>query len=245
MTDLGSASINLTALQRKDPSITSILHTSRHVVLYDLQHQGSAIGWEKRDVEGPLFIVTRLREPFFQLVVMNRKSVEDFLQPLLPNMELEEQSQYVFFKCHGAIVGLWFLTEADAHVAASQVRQILKQLETATAAHSAAGAEPVTPSADPASATLLTLLRGQSTAADPTMPSSTERKLVADGLAASFPALLKSPSDNRKQMRAAQGQLSKEQLGALLLEKLQSDDQFLEQVYRRYLERNEWQSLFF
>ncbi|KAK3447025.1 hypothetical protein EUGRSUZ_A02630 [Eucalyptus grandis] len=64
--------LNLTVLQRVDPSIEEILITSTHVTLYEFNIDSNQ--WSRKDVEGSLFVVKRNTQPRFQFIVLNRRS---------------------------------------------------------------------------------------------------------------------------------------------------------------------------
>jgi len=85
-----SSSVNLSALQQRDASVSRVLFTAKHVVLYHLDH---AQAWQRQDIEGPLFIVERRTKPFYQLVILNRKSMTDWRQPLTTAMASAIETQ--------------------------------------------------------------------------------------------------------------------------------------------------------
>jgi len=57
--------MNLAVLQRIDASIEDVLDSAGHVTLYEFKVESQA--WEKKEIEGSLFVVRRKREPFFPI----------------------------------------------------------------------------------------------------------------------------------------------------------------------------------
>ena len=76
--------VNLSVLQQKDRAVQSVIFTAKHVVLY---HLSPTHTWSRQDIEGPLFIVQRSCAPFFQIVILNRKSITDWKQDVSTDME--------------------------------------------------------------------------------------------------------------------------------------------------------------
>jgi len=85
-----SSSVNLSALQQRDAQVARVLFTAKHVVLY---HLDQAQAWQRQDIEGPLFIVERRTVPYYQLVILNRKSITDWRQPLTTAMASAIETQ--------------------------------------------------------------------------------------------------------------------------------------------------------
>jgi hypothetical protein len=83
-----TADVNLAALRRIDSAISAILCTSTHVAVYELPVEGAEAGqWQRRDIEGPLFIVRRGVERgsgSHAVIVTNRKSPENFVNDITP-----------------------------------------------------------------------------------------------------------------------------------------------------------------
>lgn len=99
--------MNIGVLKRKDKFITTIHSTFDHVVFYKFQDDS----WDKLEVEGAMFIVERNEPKFpkYRIVVMNRKSSDDFRQDITKDLELEVHHPYVFYRTKGRIIkGIWF-----------------------------------------------------------------------------------------------------------------------------------------
>ena len=77
---------NLQVLRRRDASITQILGMAGHVVLYQFNEETKA--WDRRNVEGSLFVVERSSEPKNQFVVINRLSSENLVETVDANFQV-------------------------------------------------------------------------------------------------------------------------------------------------------------
>lgn len=132
-----AASVNLSALRRSDPSITAILQSASHVVLYqyldnfdttDTAAQTSP--WRAIDVEGALFVVERRPQndaaPKYRLLVVNRKSLSNYTDDLLEgNDKIELNDRMIMYHNSSAkTVGIWFYEKHEA----DPVYQVLRKL---------------------------------------------------------------------------------------------------------------------
>uniref|UniRef100_A0A1I8BHJ5 Uncharacterized protein n=1 Tax=Meloidogyne hapla TaxID=6305 RepID=A0A1I8BHJ5_MELHA len=54
--------------------------------------------WKRTETEGPLVVFSRIDEPFYSLLVVDRKQrgKKDFLQPLVPGIKLTNKAPYIF-----------------------------------------------------------------------------------------------------------------------------------------------------
>jgi Dcp1-like decapping family len=112
-----TAGMNLSVLRRLDPAVTAVLYSSSQVAVYELPNGGEGEdsgGWERCDIEGALYIVSRTpaneAEALYRVVVVNRKSRENFVDDITPGgMEFETVRQMIMFKnAAGRVLGLWF-----------------------------------------------------------------------------------------------------------------------------------------
>lgn len=100
---------NLRVLQRLDPSVLDIVCGATHVVLYEFSQQKQH--WEKKNVEGSLFITKRASEPLFKLLVLNRSSTQNLEVPIGINFQMQVREPYLIFRSQdgdATIRGLWF-----------------------------------------------------------------------------------------------------------------------------------------
>ena len=88
-----SSSLNLLPLQRIDGAIQAVVLTAKHSVLYMLDQDTEK--WEREDVEGPFFLVERSSPPYYAMVILNRRSIDNFFQEIRASMafEIQEQSE--------------------------------------------------------------------------------------------------------------------------------------------------------
>lgn len=68
---------NLRVLKCVDENIIEILEDYSHVAVY--QFEVDSRKWERLDVEGTLFITRSLSDPFYSLIVLNKKGECDWL----------------------------------------------------------------------------------------------------------------------------------------------------------------------
>ncbi|KAL6202607.1 hypothetical protein ACLB2K_026315 [Fragaria x ananassa] len=110
--------LNLTVLQRRDPSVEEILITSTHVTFY--KFDTSISQWSRKDVEGPLFVVKRNAQPRFQFIVMNRLNTENLVEDLLGDFECEVQLPYLLYRnAKREVNGIWFYNAAECEEVAN------------------------------------------------------------------------------------------------------------------------------
>ena len=68
--DASELRMNVAALKRVDPYVTDILETATHVALYTFNGENNE--WERTDIEGALFVYSRIGEPYNSILIMNR-----------------------------------------------------------------------------------------------------------------------------------------------------------------------------
>lgn len=68
--DVSELRMNVAALKRVDPYVKEILETATHVALYNFN--GESNEWEKTEIEGALFVYSRMGEPYNSFLIMNR-----------------------------------------------------------------------------------------------------------------------------------------------------------------------------
>jgi hypothetical protein len=129
--------MNLTVLQRMDPTVLEICDMAGHAVVYkfDLGSQG----WSKLDIEGSLFIVRRMSG--YRLIVLNRSGIENYEQDITAGTLVQLQGPYLMCRASQAadVIGFWFYKE-DEHASISRLVQDLVQQCQNGEAPQAAGA---------------------------------------------------------------------------------------------------------
>lgn len=123
----GTKVLNLTVLQRIDPSIEDILLTAAHVAFYEFNIDQNQ--WSRKDVEGSLFVVKRNTEPWFQFIVMNRRNTENLVENLLGDFEYEVQVPYLLYKnASQEVSGIWFYNSRECEEVANLFNRIIDSI---------------------------------------------------------------------------------------------------------------------
>eukprot|EP00245_Coleochaete_scutata_P008705 TRINITY_DN270_c0_g1_i1.p1 TRINITY_DN270_c0_g1~~TRINITY_DN270_c0_g1_i1.p1 ORF type:complete len:363 (-),score=61.22 TRINITY_DN270_c0_g1_i1:459-1547(-) len=116
--------LNFTVLSRIDGDVEEILTTAGHVTLYEFDVDEKQ--WDRKDVEGSLFVVKRRSQPRFQFIVMNRRSTENLVENLLGDFEYEVQVPYLLYRNENQEVnGIWFYNPRECEEVASLFTRIL------------------------------------------------------------------------------------------------------------------------
>ncbi|XP_057711336.1 mRNA-decapping enzyme 1B [Corythoichthys intestinalis] len=121
--------ISLAALQRHDPYIKNILDVASQVALYTYNNRANE--WEKTEVEGTLFIYTRLASPTHGFTIMNRLSMENLTEPITKDLDFQLQDPFLLYRNARLVIhGIWFYDKADCQRVAQRMKT-LTQLEQA------------------------------------------------------------------------------------------------------------------
>jgi mRNA-decapping enzyme 1B len=235
---------NLKLLQKSDPTISDILGSATHVVLYNFSQQSQS--WEKSNVEGSLFLTSTTSNGYI-LVILNRNAPENYKIQLTPDFQLQNSIPYLIFKqqqdANVVIRGIWFPNDDERESMHGLLTQVLFVLKTAPPTPT-----PVVVDTGAAIAALLSpmSLGGGSAAvavAQPTTPSSTSyaaslgvtptttnpRTTSTSSSSGGTPPLRQpSPSSAHAPM------LDKKSLQLALLSLIQ-DERFLDLLHSQYL----------
>jgi len=114
---------SLQELQASDPQVDNIVGYSAAVVVYLLEQEGDSPGWQKQDIEGPVFIVKRKALPRYRLLVKNAAGGDNLLDAVHSEWQLDCQESYVFYQTQDTsqkVRGLWF-AENDERTRMEQV----------------------------------------------------------------------------------------------------------------------------
>ncbi|KAJ3018088.1 hypothetical protein HKX48_003164 [Thoreauomyces humboldtii] len=104
--------VNLNVLRRHDPSISQILESSSHVVVYDFDPVTK--NWTKKGIEGTMFVFQRSVAPLYGLFVMNRLGLENLMVLLNADMEVQLLQEFVIYRQpDDSVQGLWMYETAD------------------------------------------------------------------------------------------------------------------------------------
>lgn len=132
---------NLRSLQRLDPTISDILGTATHVVVY--QFNTSLQKWEKSNMEGSLFIV-KLRpgqsgvaqSHVCSLMILNRADVDNMNIPITPTFQMQLRDPYLIFRddhdfSYGdasptVVRGIWFHDDQERSLISALLNRVVQ-----------------------------------------------------------------------------------------------------------------------
>eukprot|EP01027_Heterolobosea_sp_BB2_P012510 GEZU01018127.1.p1 GENE.GEZU01018127.1~~GEZU01018127.1.p1 ORF type:complete len:457 (+),score=106.66 GEZU01018127.1:103-1473(+) len=130
--------MNISALRNIDPSVDDIIYSTKQVVVYSFDTETQS--WTKKDIEGPLFIVSRKAssasnnignedhqaapatsdETNYGLIVMNRRNTENLIEFMRNDgtFEVQVECPYVMYRnlndaSNEEINGIWFYDSVE------------------------------------------------------------------------------------------------------------------------------------
>ncbi|KAL7076794.1 hypothetical protein ACQ4LE_003925 [Meloidogyne hapla] len=107
--------ILLEFVKRIDPFACRLLNHLPRAALYEYDTLEKR--WKRTETEGPLVVFSRIDEPFYSLLVVDRKQrgKKDFLQPLVPGIKLTNKAPYIFISGRedNMVYGLWLQDQDD------------------------------------------------------------------------------------------------------------------------------------
>ncbi len=128
---------NLGVLKRRDAAITNLVDMAGHVVLYQFNEDSQA--WDRRNVEGALFVVERSGDPTYQFIVLNRLSSENLVESITADFQTELTDQFLLYRnLNAEILGIWFYSAPER----SAISNLLNSLAEKVAAAPTPAAEP-------------------------------------------------------------------------------------------------------
>lgn len=113
-----NAELNLSVLRRHDPAIASILSIAPYAVVYIFSPASEQ--WEKSGIEGTLFVcqlsASELGVERYSVVVLNRRSMDNFRVELLDGSNVEITEDYVILQYNDddgspQVYGIWIFSE--------------------------------------------------------------------------------------------------------------------------------------
>jgi mRNA-decapping enzyme 1B len=141
---------NVAVLKRRDAAISGVIDMSGHVVLYRFSEETQS--WDRRNVEGSLFVVSRSEEPKYQFVVLNRISSENLVESVSSDFQMELTDQFLLYRnTQQEISGIWFYSPSERASIAALLQSIVGGAQpTAAAAQSPTEPTAVTDDSAPA-----------------------------------------------------------------------------------------------
>ncbi|KAK2883073.1 mRNA-decapping enzyme 1B [Channa argus] len=118
--------ISLAALQRQDPYINNIVDVASQVALYTYNNRANE--WEKTEVEGTLFIYTRLASPRHGFTIMNRLNMENLTEPITKDLDFQLQDPFLLYRNARLVIhGIWFYDKEDCKRIAQRMKILTQQ----------------------------------------------------------------------------------------------------------------------
>lgn len=94
---------NLLAIKRIDPFADRIVTHSANAATFSFNVTENK--WEKTDVDGPLFVYRRIDAPMYSIMIANRQSLTDFIEPVTKELKLKYEPPYILmYKPNGIII---------------------------------------------------------------------------------------------------------------------------------------------
>lgn len=120
---------NLRVLQRLDPSIEDITCSATHVVLYEFSQSNQA--WEKKNIEGSLFIVSSSSSSSYKAIILNRNSINNLVVPIVREFQMQVKEPYLIFRdsISSHIRGLWFHDGNERTYVSKCLNGVVEQLK--------------------------------------------------------------------------------------------------------------------
>lgn len=146
---------NLAVLKRRDAAISGVIDMSGHVVLYRFSEETQS--WDRRNVEGSLFVVSRSEEPKYQFVVLNRISSENLVESVSSDFQMELTDQFLLYRNdQQEISGIWFYSPSERASIAALLQSIVGGAQPTAAAAAPPPTEPTAVTDDSAPANNVT-----------------------------------------------------------------------------------------
>ena len=170
---------NLSVLKKRDAAIKELLDTAGHVVMYRFNEEKQS--WDRKNVEGSLFVVERTAVPTHQFVVLNRLSSENLVEDINEDFQMELTEQFLLYRNSAQeINGIWFYSPTERAAMAELLTSLSVPAETPggesaaqpTTAATEPEAQPPSPGGTPSNvAQFFNMVQSQVPASDaPPMP---------------------------------------------------------------------------
>jgi len=109
-------SLYIRGLQAAHSSVLEVIDDSFHVAVYRFFVDKSR--WEKMEIEGSAYVTRNSSNPFYSLIVLNKKGPSDLVLHVEENIEkIHIQEQYIMLRCNKeeekVTLGIWIHDTAD------------------------------------------------------------------------------------------------------------------------------------
>ncbi|CAG7834450.1 unnamed protein product [Allacma fusca] len=115
--------LNSEVVKRQDPCFSRIIRIASQVALYEYDCQAKK--WESVGISGCLFLYERTHAPTNGLFILNRNSLNNFVQLLTPDIEVQVVMPHILMNNQQVIRCLWFYNESECIQIASDVTTAL------------------------------------------------------------------------------------------------------------------------
>lgn len=123
--------INFRTLKRYDQSVDSILVSATQVAVYNYVSND----WNKLDIEGALFVVSKEGTNSYGLIIINRLNKNNFNEIIDRKWEVTLNLPFLLYKNDkGDIRCVWFYDQADCKRVYKKLREIMTNDPTTTSA---------------------------------------------------------------------------------------------------------------
>ncbi|KAG7455809.1 hypothetical protein MATL_G00244960 [Megalops atlanticus] len=181
--------ISLAALQRQDPYINNIVDVASQVALYTFSSRANE--WEKTDVEGTLFVYTRLASPRHGFTIMNRLSMDNLTEPITKDLDFQLQDPFLLYRnARLTIYGIWFYDKEDCLRIATLMKNLTIQ-EQLLAQQGGAVSPRALHNEDSKAVDILHMLTKARDEYDKGKPSSEPKEIASSSLLYNNPNLIK------------------------------------------------------
>ncbi|XP_054161488.1 mRNA-decapping enzyme 1A-like [Oppia nitens] len=119
--------INLRSLKQIDRNIDEIISLCGQCAVYKFSKDNAE--WERKEIEGSMFIVHRLPPDEYSFVVINRLNTTNMLQTIDRNFDINITLPYLLYKnTLNEIFCIWFYDENDCKKFSQQLNNIINKL---------------------------------------------------------------------------------------------------------------------
>jgi hypothetical protein len=126
-TKTSDESINLRTLKCIDDTIDEILQFGGQVAVYKFSFHLNE--WERKEIEGSMFVISRKVKPNYAFVVINRLNTTNMFQTIGHNLDTKLQVPYLLYKnANNEIFCIWFYNESDCLNVGHKLQDIITKL---------------------------------------------------------------------------------------------------------------------
>ncbi|RWS05640.1 mRNA-decapping enzyme 1A-like protein [Dinothrombium tinctorium] len=122
--DDSESDINLRTLKRVDGSIVAIEGSATQVAVY--KFSSSINEWERKEIEGSLFVVKRSTIPSYSLVVINRLNTTNMIEAINEKLDLKLEPPYLLYKNDKShIYCIWFYDRSECTLIGERIQNLV------------------------------------------------------------------------------------------------------------------------